>query len=272
MANNTKTKKISFLFIIPTLNSYTKLPKLVNSLTNQIHKDWRCIFVDGNSTKKHKKWIKNLCDKDKRFVKINEDSSKRGIYNAMNKGYEFAKDKEWIIFLGSDDWFSSNQCLLNLSHNISENYKNEINLIISNADFINAKNKKVTRSQKVKLSKLVNQKNFYYYLLFGNMPFHQSICFSKKILEILMPYSNEFYLASDADLIIRLSMCKKLKNILFLNKKIINISTGGISSRYFLKRTYEVFKIYFRYYNYLFLMPFLIRYLKKLRLKLLSFF
>ena len=272
MANNKKTKKISFLVIVPTLNSYKKLPKLVNSLTKQIHKDWRCIFVDGNSNKKHKIWIKNLCDKDKRFIKINEKSSKRGIYNAMNKGYEFAMDKEWIIFLGSDDWFSSKESLINLSYSICENYNNEINLIISNTDFINHKNKKVTRSQKFKLSKLCNQKDFYYYLFFGNMPFHQSLCFSKEILEILMPYSNEFDLASDADLIIRLSIYKKLKNIFFLNKKSINIGTGGISSRYIFKRTYEVFRIYSRYYNYLFLIPFLIRYLKKLRLKLSSFF
>ncbi len=267
-----KTKKISFLFIVPTLNSYKKLPKLVNSLTKQIHKEWRCILVDGNSKEQHKTWLKNLCDKDKRFIKINEDEKQGGIYGAMSKGYDFALDKEWIIFLGSDDWFSSNKSLNYLSNFIFENYKNEIKLIISNADFINEANKKVKISQRVKFPKIVNQTMFYHMLFFGYMPYHQSLCFSKDILETLMPYSNKFDLASDADLIIRLSFSKKLKKIFFLNKKCINIGAGGISSKYFFKRTYEVFKIYFRYYNSLFLIPFIIRYLKKLRLKLLSFF
>ena len=68
-------KKISFLFIVPTLNSYKKLPKLVNSLTNQSYQKWRCVFVDGNSENAHKKWIKSICKDDSRFIMINENDS-----------------------------------------------------------------------------------------------------------------------------------------------------------------------------------------------------
>ena len=36
MEKTKKPEQITFLFIVPTLNSYKKLPKLIDSLTNQI--------------------------------------------------------------------------------------------------------------------------------------------------------------------------------------------------------------------------------------------
>ena len=48
-----------FVLIVPTLNSYKILPKLIKSLKNQSFDNWNIIFVDGDSSSKHKKWLIN---------------------------------------------------------------------------------------------------------------------------------------------------------------------------------------------------------------------
>ena len=65
MKKTKKQNQITFLFIVPTLNSYKKLPKLVDSLTNQTYESWRCLLVDGESNEKHKKWVKSIVKKIK---------------------------------------------------------------------------------------------------------------------------------------------------------------------------------------------------------------
>ena len=42
-------RNFKILFIVPTLNSYHLLPKLVNSIQNQSFKNWEIIFIDGDS-------------------------------------------------------------------------------------------------------------------------------------------------------------------------------------------------------------------------------
>ena len=53
--------------VVPTLNTYSILPKLVNSLENQTWNKWNLLFVDGNSNKTHYKWLKNASKKDSRL-------------------------------------------------------------------------------------------------------------------------------------------------------------------------------------------------------------
>jgi len=42
---------INLLIVVPTLNSYKILPNLVRSLENQSYKNWKLVFIDGNSKK-----------------------------------------------------------------------------------------------------------------------------------------------------------------------------------------------------------------------------
>ena len=269
-----KTKnpaQITFLFIVPTLNSYKKLHKLINSLTNQTYVSWRCILVDGDSNEKHKKWVESIVKKDQRFISINENKNQRGIYPAMSKGYESAFKNDWIIFLGSDDWLSSRNVISSLAESISKNSFKKIDLLISSTDLVNPKTKKISRSHPVKSDIFVERERFLKLLFFGFMPNHQSLCFSYDLLGTLMPYSEDFDFASDNELILKLSLCKKFKRILFCTQKTINIEAGGISSKFILKRTLEVAKIYFRYYKFKFFIPFSLRYINRIRYKILNY-
>ena len=91
MKEKEKIENITFLFIVPTLNSCNELPKLIESIMEQEYKDWKIIFVDGKSLEIHKTWLKQYCNKDQRLINIDQEENAQGIYNAMNLGLKFAK-------------------------------------------------------------------------------------------------------------------------------------------------------------------------------------
>ena len=72
MKEKEKIENISFLFIVPTLNSYKELPKLITSIMEQEYKDWKIIFVDGKSIEIHKTWLREYCSKDERLILIEQ--------------------------------------------------------------------------------------------------------------------------------------------------------------------------------------------------------
>ena len=57
----------TLLLIVPTLNSYKVLPRLINSLKSQIFVDWSLLLVDGPSNNDHKLYLDNCCKNDKRI-------------------------------------------------------------------------------------------------------------------------------------------------------------------------------------------------------------
>ena len=58
----------TLLLIVPTLNSYKVLPRLINSLKSQIFVDWSLLLVDGPSNNDHKLYLDNCCKNDKRII------------------------------------------------------------------------------------------------------------------------------------------------------------------------------------------------------------
>ena len=66
-------KTPTLLIIVPTLNSYKVLPRLINSIKNQIYQEWKLLFVDGNSNLNHQKWIEECCKKDSRIKTLAEE-------------------------------------------------------------------------------------------------------------------------------------------------------------------------------------------------------
>ena len=78
--------------IVPTLNTYKILPNLINSLKNQTWNYWELLFVDGDSNKEHYAWLKKECKKELRFKIIKQEKNYKGIYGAMNQGFQTIKD------------------------------------------------------------------------------------------------------------------------------------------------------------------------------------
>ena len=106
-------------FVVPTLNSYLLLPKLVNSLKNQTWNHWNLLFVDGKSNKDHTEWLKKSSKEDSRLKIVKQEKKFKGIFGAMNQGFKTIEDNEWIFFWGSDDWAISSDILENLVKKIN---------------------------------------------------------------------------------------------------------------------------------------------------------
>ena len=252
--NNYKTK---ILIIVPTLNSFHLLPKLINSLYSQTCKSWNVLFVDGDSSEDHRKFIKEICLNDKRFYFVEQKKKYKGIYGAMNLGFNFSDNYDWFFFWGSDDWLE-NKFVFEKIFNKIDDYKNKkYNLFIFKGKYINTKGKLVRET------KFLNLFSLKLSIFFGFIPPHQATMISKSCLKIVNEYDHNYTLAGDLDYFLKLSMDKNLK-IKFVNFNIINISEGGISQRKNILRISEVIKAYKSVFGYFFIFPLLNRYFIRL--------
>ena len=119
-----------FSIIIPTLNSYKILINLVDSIKSQTWNKWEVVFVDGKSYQNHKNYLKELCNRDKRFSFYEQAKSSKGIFGAMNQGLEIVDKNSWVLFLGSDDKLRDKFTLEKLSQKINSLGSDNIDLLI----------------------------------------------------------------------------------------------------------------------------------------------
>ena len=97
----------SLFIVVPTLNSYALLPRLLDSLQQQSYPHWRVLFVDGASGPKHRQWLEQCCAYEARCRWVEQDPEESGIFGAMNQGFVAAGTADWLLFWGSDDWTAS---------------------------------------------------------------------------------------------------------------------------------------------------------------------
>lgn len=259
----------SLIIIVPTLNSFKILPRLLNSLKNQTFTDWRLLFIDGPSNDEHLKWLKKCCESDHRINYIKQIDKYKGIYGAMNQGLNYVKPTDWILFWGSDDWVFSKNTLFKINQLLTKYSENKKypDLIVSKGKYINSKNNKISRKAEFVTSKKVLNRNQYLRSLFmGNIPPHQASIFGPGA-RVRKPLFNEhFSLAADLDFFLSLTQKNNLKVEIF-NQNIVYMDNAGVSSRLFLKRINEVIKSYYKFFNIFFAMPFIFRYLKRIIMK-----
>jgi glycosyltransferase involved in cell wall biosynthesis len=115
-------------------NDANGLKKTINSVVNQVYKDFDYIVIDGNSTDNSQEIIQDYSNKLHYWV--SEPDS--GIYNAMNKGLHIART-DYILFLNSGDTFYNNTVISHLSEIIQKHPKDLIygNLnVLANPPFV----------------------------------------------------------------------------------------------------------------------------------------
>ena len=255
----------SIKIIVPTLNTYLILPKLINSLKIQTWKDWNLLFVDGPSTKKHFNWLKASCLTDSRLNVIKQDKKYKGIYGAMNQGFKTIKDNEILLFWGSDDWAISPTAFEDIILTINS-YKKKYDLLICKGRYIDIKSKKVTRKSNFLKNKFLmnlDGKMFRKSLFLGLTPPHQATFFTKSAFDKLSNFSENLRLASDLDYFLNFSSIKNI-SILVLNNELVNMSTNGVSSQKNILRFKEVFYSYNKIFGIFFFVPYTLRYIRKI--------
>lgn len=84
--------------ITVVFNGGKYLEQTIQSVINQAYKNWEFIIIDGNSQDNTLEIIK----KYEKYIDYWLSEPDRGIYNAMNKGWNLSTG-DYILYLGSDD-------------------------------------------------------------------------------------------------------------------------------------------------------------------------
>lgn len=260
---------ISFLIIVPTLNSYHLLPSLVNSLQQQTYPNWRVLFIDGPSDPAHREWLRMICNQDKRFSWQNQFEVKTGIFGAMNQGIRNADPvNDWVLFWGSDDQAASQFVLSSIAEKL-DNYKSiklSPCILVCGGQYYD-RNAMDTRKNKHGLgrkTRFVYRKSFRQSLFLGSTPPHQATFFGPGIFTVLSTFTTDLTLSADLDYFLRLSTHPKIK-VLQEDLEIVWIGDAGISKKETKKRLHEVRISYKRAFGYRWWIPFLLRYLQRIQ-------
>lgn len=105
-------KKIKFSIIVPNYNKGEYIEDCLNSIFNQTYTNYEVIFIDDGSTD-------NSVELAKKYnVKLLHTNHKHA-GGARNKGLEQATG-DYIVFLDSDDYFTNNNVLEQLSNQIND--------------------------------------------------------------------------------------------------------------------------------------------------------
>ena len=115
--------KTPFISIItPTLNVESTISNTLNSITNQVYKNYEYIIIDANSNDNTLEIIRKYSS----LIPISFISEPdNGISDAFNKGVNLSKGK-WIIFLGAGDELINNK-ILKLIQFINKHKKKKTN-------------------------------------------------------------------------------------------------------------------------------------------------
>ena len=112
-----------YIFVVPFYNAQDFLPKCINSIKRQKHKNFKCFLIDDMSTDNSAEVVKNLTKNDSRFIfKQNKEKcyALKNIYNSLQA--DDIGDEDVVILLDGDDWLSSSKVLNSLNHVYDENY------------------------------------------------------------------------------------------------------------------------------------------------------
>lgn len=102
--------------IIPIYNAEPYIDKCVQSVVNQIYKDWECILVDDGSTDGSGEICEKWASIDSRIKVIRQVN--QGVSVARNRGLD-SSSGEYIVFIDSDDWVED-AYLLDLVENVKD--------------------------------------------------------------------------------------------------------------------------------------------------------
>ncbi len=205
---------MKFSIITVCFNSDSTLEQTIQSVFNQTFKDIEYIVIDGGSTdgtltilNKYKDHLKFISEKDS------------GIYDAMNKGLKIAKG-EIIGMIGSDDFYPSNDVLLQVSNAFDE-FKTDA--IYGDKQYVNPEDlNKIVRFWTVGPYKKENW-------LEGWMPPHLSFYLKKSVYDSYGYYSTDFTCSADYELMLRM-LYKNGVSAHYLPKVLMTMRNGGTSN------------------------------------------
>ena len=255
----------SLLIVVPTLNSFRLLQRLVDSLLDQSLVQWRLLVVDGPSSPNHRRWLEKCCAADKRFSWLAQRSEEPGIFGAMNQGFAEAAQDEWLLFWGSDDWAAGPTVL---EHAISSlervSFQDDVpDLIVCRGRYVNSVSGELSRPAVFQNGGLLSTPAYRRALLFGSTPPHQATLFGPGARRHLNRYAPGFCLSADLDYFLQLSRHPGLC-VRCLDLELVHMGDAGVSAQQTHRRLQEVAQAYRRAFAWAWWFPFMARYIRRL--------
>lgn len=209
--------KVSIITV--TYNSAETLANTIESVYQQTYKDIEYWIIDGASHDSTVDIIRGNVERFQgRLHYISEPD--KGIFDAMNKGIQRCQG-DIIGTLNADDYFTSDDIIEEIVKSFS---KKDVDVVYGDIHFIHAdKPGKVVRYYS---SALFHP----FWLRFGFMPAHPSLYVRREVYQEVGPYSLDFTIASDFDMMIRIFRLRKSRYA-YLRKDFVTMRTGGISTR-----------------------------------------
>ncbi|MFN5955811.1 MAG: glycosyltransferase family 2 protein [Dolichospermum sp.] len=205
----------SFSVIIAVYNNVQTLQRCIDSFASQNHENKELIIIDGKSIDGTVDIIRN----NHTNITYWESEPDRGIYHAFNKGVSHATG-EWIIFLGSDDYFCNSDVLSNVAEKLALN-SNSVRLVYGRVAMVSAK------GEVLQIMNKSWEKSKYNFLQFCNIN-HQGVFHHYSLFKEKGLFDESFKLAGDYELLLR-----ELKDhdAYFLDDDIITyMQIGGVST------------------------------------------
>lgn len=194
-------------------NSDKTISRCLESVKSQNKSFVEHIIIDGGSTDNTIEIVHSIDVSD---IIISEPD--QGIYDAMNKGINAASGK-YILFLNSDDHFSSNTVLSQIVDELV--FKPETPILFCDVNIFNENDKLVRTYHASRWFK-----SWMIYL--GVTPAHPGAIIAKDLIQKNNNFDKSFKIAGDFDLIAKVILQKNKYRM--MDTVLTNMLAGGVSS------------------------------------------
>lgn len=225
--------KLFISIVTVVYNGEKTIRKTIESVLCQEFKDYEYIIVDGLSKDNTVDIAKEYEERFEGRLRIYSERDK-GIYDAMNKGIKHAKG-DYIWLVNADDWMEPDA--LNDIYNYCKSEGFPTCVLSSCMNIIDAENgciKHSTRGGDMKsYQKSCNK--------LGMGICHPATIVHKEVYNNIGAYDDRYYISADIDFSLR---CYENKvDVRFLNKTITNMTDGGISNAFPIKKNLHDIKL-----------------------------
>ena len=212
---------LKFSIITISYNSEKYIEDTIESVLSQTYKNIEYIIIDGKSTDDTLDIIDNYKDKFNNNIKVISEKDK-GIYDAMNKGLEYANG-DLISFLNSDDVFAHKHVI----KNVIKIFKNNPNCDACYSNIAMVKRNNLNDIKRIWSS---SNDNYFSKCKYGWVPAHPSFFAKKDLYDKFGYFDLQFEIAADFDLICRF-IEKYNINLYYINEILIKMRVEGASNK-----------------------------------------
>ena len=228
-------------------NDKHNLEATIKSVLSQNYKDFEYIIFDGLSSDRIESVINKYKKKNIKYIR----RSDKNYYDGLNQAISKAKG-DYIGILNAGDLYSDKNVLKIVMEKL---LMTKCDLLFSNLKYYKL-NKKNVRLWKFSIQKLSK---------FSALKIASPTLFVKNKIFEANPYDIKYDISSDTDF--NLSISSKKYTFVYLNKYIVSMKKGGLSTRYslFVRKMFQDLLILKKHFGFLFFGVYIYKILLKIK-------